>query len=205
MSNNAFVGGIQPGGLTNDFEVKILICYLLEQIGQIMPCNQIYDIFQNTNLVNYFESVEASTELERSGHVKRSINEKKEECLEITNIGLATSRTFSKSIPLTVREKTMDCARELIKEQKKREEIEIKYSKATDGYILSIKMRDVGSDLMNLHFFVPTKEDCIAIRERVYSDPTLLYKGILTILLGSYQEGAVLLAEKADDEHFKNK
>ena len=30
MAFNAFVGGIQPGGLTNDFEVKILICFLLE-------------------------------------------------------------------------------------------------------------------------------------------------------------------------------
>ena len=28
MAFNAFVGGIQPGGLTNDFEVKILICFL---------------------------------------------------------------------------------------------------------------------------------------------------------------------------------
>ena len=30
MAFNAFVGGIQPGGLTNDFEVKILICFLLD-------------------------------------------------------------------------------------------------------------------------------------------------------------------------------
>ena len=32
MAFNAFVGGIRPGGLTNDFEVKILICFLLDSL-----------------------------------------------------------------------------------------------------------------------------------------------------------------------------
>ena len=30
MAYNAFVGGIAPGGLTSDLEVKLLICYLLD-------------------------------------------------------------------------------------------------------------------------------------------------------------------------------
>ena len=37
MAFNAFVGGIQPGGLTNDFEVKILICFLLDSLKKNSP------------------------------------------------------------------------------------------------------------------------------------------------------------------------
>ena len=59
MSFNAFVGGVQPGGLTNDFEVKLLVCYLLDSLKQPLLFEQLGEIFQNTGLVNYFEFVEA--------------------------------------------------------------------------------------------------------------------------------------------------
>ena len=35
MYFNAFVGGVQPGGLTNDFEVKLLVCYLLDSLKPV--------------------------------------------------------------------------------------------------------------------------------------------------------------------------
>lgn len=48
MSFNAFVGGVQPGGLTNDFEVKLLVCYLLDSLKQPLLFEQLGEIFQNT-------------------------------------------------------------------------------------------------------------------------------------------------------------
>ena len=55
MSYNAFVGGIQPGGLTNDFEVKILVCYLMDKLGTPMSFDQLNEILLGTGFVNYFE------------------------------------------------------------------------------------------------------------------------------------------------------
>ena len=49
---------------------------------------------------------------------------------------------------------------------------------------------------MNLNVFIPTEEECIAIRERIYADPLILYQGILSILLGEYQDGLRLFQEK---------
>ena len=33
MSNQAFTGGVRPGGLTTSTEIRILLCYLLKSIG----------------------------------------------------------------------------------------------------------------------------------------------------------------------------
>lgn len=81
MAFNAFVGGIQPGGLTNDFEVKILICFLLDSLKKNshgaalsdgeqpgLSFDELNEIFQETGLVNYFEFAESMSELEKTEH-----------------------------------------------------------------------------------------------------------------------------------------
>ena len=40
---NAFTAGVEPGGLTHGYEIKILVCYLLGQIGTGMTFTQISD------------------------------------------------------------------------------------------------------------------------------------------------------------------
>ena len=196
MDFNAFVGGIAPGGLTNDFEVKILICFLLKKIEQPLSFDQINEILQKTGFVNYFEFVEAISELQKTAHIQPITTEDGEEVFELTEIGGATAQTFNHTLPLTVREKTVEAARELIQMQKQLEEIEVRYRQVADGFILSVKMKDIGSDLMNLDVFMPTEDECIEIRERIYADPLLLYQTLLSVMLGSYEEGKQLFEAK---------
>lgn len=196
MSYNAFVGGIQPGGLTNDFEVKILVCYLMDKLGVPMSFEQLNEILLGTGFVNYFEFAEAVSELSRTGHLTTTQSPDGTTLYQISDVGCATSRTFSKTLPLTVRERTLDCARQVIQLQKRLDEIQVRYRPAPDGYILSVKMKDVGTDLLNLNIFIPTEEECLAIRERIYRDPALVYQVVLTTLLGQYGDGAALLSAK---------
>ena len=196
MNFNAFVGGVEPGGLTNDFEVKILICFLLDKISQPLSFDQINEILQETGFVNYFEFAESMSELQRTKHIAEMKNEEGQTLYAITEIGTATAQTFNKTLPLTVREKTMEAASDLVQMQKRLEEIEVRYHPVPDGYVLSVKMKDIGSDLMNLSVFLPSEEECIDIRERIYADPLLLYKTTLSVLLGDYGEGKRLLEEK---------
>lgn len=196
MNFNAFVGGIEPGGLTNDFEVKILICFLLKKIEQPLSFEQINEILQKTGFVNYFEFVEAISELQKTEHVLPMTDENGEEVFELTEIGGATAQTFHHTLPLTVREKTVEAARELIQMQKQLEETEVRYHVVEDGYVLTMKMKDIGSDLMDLSVFVPSEDECVEIRERIFADPLLLYKALLSVLMGDYEGGKQLFEEK---------
>ena len=196
MNFNAFVGGIEPGGLTNDFEVKILICFLLKKIEQPLSFDQVNEILQKTGFVNYFEFVEAVSELQKTEHVLLTIDENGQEVFQLSEIGEAMAQTFHHTLPLTVREKTVESARELIQMQKQLEETEVRYHAVNDGYILTMKLKDIGSDLMDLSVFVPSEDECVEIRERIYADPLLLYKTLLAVMMGDYQEGKQLFEEK---------
>ena len=196
MNFNAFVGGIEPGGLTNDFEVKILICFLLKKIEQPLSFDQVNEILQKTGFVNYFEFVEAVSELQKTEHVFSAKNEEGETVLGLSEIGEAMAQTFHHTLPLTVREKTVEAARELIRMQAQLEETEVRYHAVEDGYLLTMKMKDIGTDLMDLSVFVPSEDECVEIRERIYADPLLLYKTLLAVMMGDYQEGKQLFEEK---------
>ena len=66
---NAFTAGVEPGGLTHGYEIKILVCYLLGQIGTGMTFTQISDALLHRGLVNYFELANALSDLTESGHL----------------------------------------------------------------------------------------------------------------------------------------
>ena len=148
------------------------------------------------SFVNYFEFVEAVSELQKTEHVLLTTDENGQEVFQLSEIGEAMAQTFHHTLPLTVREKTVESARELIQMQKQLEETEVRYHAVNDGYILTMKLKDIGSDLMDLSVFVPSEDECVEIRERIYADPLLLYKTLLAVMMGDYQEGKQLFEEK---------
>ena len=191
------VGGIQPGGLTNDFEVKILICFLLDSLKKNSPgaalsdgeqpglsFDELNEIFQETGLVNYFEFAESMSELEKTEHIRRQMTpDGEKEIFVITEVGSITAQTFQKTLPLTVREKTLETARHLTEVQKCMDEVDVNYHPVSDGYILQLTIRDIGSDLLNLNVFLPTEEECILVKEHIQNDPAEVYSRILTALI----------------------
>ncbi len=197
MAFNAFVGGIQPGGLTNDFEVKILICFLLDSLKKNSPgaalsdgeqpglsFDELNEIFQETGLVNYFEFAESMSELEKTEHIRRQMTpDGEKEIFVITEVGSIAAQSFQKTLPLTVREKTLETARHLTEVQKCMDEVDVNYHPVSDGYILQLTIRDIGSDLLNLNVFLPTEEECILVKEHIQNDPAEVYSRILTALI----------------------
>ena len=40
-----FRAGVEPGGLTTDYEIKMLICYVLSELGRPMPISAMIETF----------------------------------------------------------------------------------------------------------------------------------------------------------------
>lgn len=201
MDYNAFVGGISPGGLTNDFEVKILICCLLDKIGEGLTFEQMNEALQRTGYVNYFEFTEAVSELKSSEHLKEvQDNKMGEVLLVITELGRATANTFAKTIPRTVRDKTIKIAEEILRITKRKEEITVTYKKVHDGYTLSVSMKDVGTDLLGADLFVPTEKQCELIKSRIYANPADIYRGLLALFTGNYKTLMEIAEQEIDKQ-----
>ena len=184
MAYNAFVGGIAPGGLTSDLEVKLLICYLLDSIGHPLSFDTLNEVFQNTGLVNYFEFAESLSELQRTGHVTTELSPEGEELFAVTESGVVMAQTFEKMVPLSAREKALGELRRLTEAQRCMDKVEITQSPAPDGYILQVVMKDIGSDLLDLKVFLPSSEECLQAKERIEKDPSGFYEALLKGLMG---------------------
>ena len=53
--HDVFRGGVEPGGLTADFEIKMLICYLLSVLDKPIPVSILLETFVKEGIGNYFE------------------------------------------------------------------------------------------------------------------------------------------------------
>lgn len=185
MELNAFSAGIEPGGLTLGHEIKILICYLLRNIPQKLTLSQINEALLKRGLVNYFELADAMSELLESGHIVISgTTSKDEERYTLTDLGERTALEFSDSLPLTVREKALSSARNLLARQKNEAENIVTVDRVKDGYMVNLIISDIGSDLMNLSLFMPTEAEAQAVKRQFIRDPLLVYKGMFALLTG---------------------
>ena len=68
--------------------------------------------------------------------------------------------------------------------QRREKEILTEIEKTEDGYKLTIRMTDIGSDLLSVSMFLPTQEECEAVQKRFRSDPAYIYQSILALCLG---------------------
>ena len=55
-------------------------------------------------------------------------------------------------------------------------------TKTEDGYKIHIRVTDIGTDLMDLSLFMPTREQALAVKEKFLSNPADAYLGVLKSL-----------------------
>jgi len=185
MASNAFTGGVEPGGLTYDFEIKIFICFLLHRIGEPMSFDQMNEVIFQNGVANYFEFADAVGELENTGHIRLLPEDRNgRRQYTITPLGVQTSETFHRDIPLTIREKALAAAQEVLLKTKLQSENLVKIEKAEDGYLVELRMTDVGSDLLRLTVFMPDRKQAADVCRRFQEDPAKVYKNVLALLTG---------------------
>ena len=187
-----FRAGVEPGGLTTDYEIKILICHVLKHIERPMPVSALIELFVGEGIGNYFEAASAAAALVKSGHIAIGGCEG-EKCYTLTDLGESAAGTFEKTLPLSVREKAVDAANRYFIRRERRAHNKAEVQKADDGYLLTLTSTDVGSDLLKLTILLPDEETCGRIRERFLDDPIVVYKGVVASLTGSFENVGALL------------
>ena len=55
MSTGVFTAGIDNGGLTTDYEIRILICWLIDKVNMPVTASQLSGALLGEGMVNYFE------------------------------------------------------------------------------------------------------------------------------------------------------
>ena len=109
MEQQAFSEGIAPGGLREQTEIKLLVCYLLKSLDRPLSRVQINEILQEYPIANYFEVNQAMSDLVKSGNLISEL------CGEDETMTLSARARFDvaaieKSLPRAIREKAVRAA-----------------------------------------------------------------------------------------------
>ena len=181
--NDVFRAGVEPGGLTMDYEIKVLICYMLAALDRPLPAQGLVEVLSAGGIANYFEAVDAVSSLLKSGHIEERADETGENCYVVTPVGRSAAETFEKDLPSSVRQHALEGAQQYLLHRRRRAQNRASITRVADGYQLSRSIEDVGSNLLDLTVLLPSRESCQQARERFFNDPVTFYQGLLELLL----------------------
>lgn len=162
MDKNTFTGGVVPGGLTDHTEIKILICFVLSELDTSVSHDDLLEALTGQGYANYFESANALSDLVEAGHLTQAQNNTY--CIMDTGRGIA--KTLIGDVPLTVRERVLRSAKELVRRNRNRTSHKVAMIETESGYKVRCTICDTaGNELFALELDAPTKHIAQRIRE----------------------------------------
>ena len=189
MDYENIIAGLTPGGSNKVYEARILICFLFNLLNKPMSKTDINNILQYQGLINYFTFAQAFNDLIDDSQVqicenllyinKNNNNEVK---YILTPKGKETVDVFKDTIAVTVKERLLNSAEEYLKNLKLEQDNVVKIRKVDDGYMVSCRVKDIGSDLINLEIFSPDKDTAEKIKKNFILKSLELYQTIFEFL-----------------------
>ncbi len=178
---DAFIAGVEPGGLTNLQEIRILLCYMLRTVGQPIERDAVTEIIIRGGMANYFDTEAAIEELLRQRH----LNADEEGRLAVTATGAQIGDSLSVRIPYTLRERSVAAALKLLKRREVERDNKVDIRKLEEGgYAVTCTVQDRGQALLSVTLRVSDQWQADQIKEQFLADPALLFRGNLAILTG---------------------
>ena len=175
---DAIAAGIEPGGLTNRTDIKVLICYVIKSIDGPISKLQLNEVMQEEGLANYFEVSQAAAELIAQGNIVCD----DDEMLHITQKGIDAADMLQTNLPRSVREKAINSAIRISTLARRKQENKVDVEETADGYNVTFHLGDEKTELMKLTVFVADKIQVETVKENFYNDPVKLYSGIIASL-----------------------
>ena len=176
--------GVAPGGLTNRGDIKMLICYMLKAVGQPVSKAMIGEVVQEEEIANYFEAMNAISELLEIGNLSET-TEDGEEILSLTERGSNAVDVVQDDIPKTVRESAVKSLVHFLTRERNARENEVEITRLPDGgYNVTFKLMDRESPMMELTMYVADRDQAEILRNNFVDDPAKVYSAVLAALLG---------------------
>jgi len=175
---DAFLAGVEPGGLRDSAQIIVLIGHLLTSCDQPLTREQLFAVICDSGLANYFSAGQALDELTTRGNV--TVEEGG--ALRMTEAGRFAVTALEGDLPLSVREKALQTAEKLQTLERRVSENKIEVTARADGFDVSFTLNDNGDTLMRLTMFVADAAQVETVRRNFLKDPAKLYSGIIEAL-----------------------
>ena len=174
---DAFAEGVEPGGLRNRTQIKILITFIVSRIREPLKDTMIIEALQIHGLANYFEVSQALDELFDNGILSTA-----DGLVYITPKGSLSVDELSQELPKSVKETALADALNLQILEKRESEHTVDIKKTEGGYIVTCRVIHKGDSLMELTVYAADYEQAEQIKHKFLKDPSYVYSTVITSL-----------------------
>lgn len=191
MLFDTFDEGIEPGGLREKDQIKILICYILKNTHSPLSTENIIEVLQKNGLANYFESVDALSDLIKNGNVV--LDKEDKPYYTVSDSGKTISRQLESELPQSVKDRAMGAVLMLLEQEKTEKENTVSIKKTEKGYQVNCAVSDGQMDLFTFSLYVPEHTQAKAIKRNFHKNPEFIYQVMIAVLTGNKEFAADVL------------
>ena len=180
--NEVFSAGVRPGGLLNGTQIRILVCYILANLEDPFPRQEMQAIFHAQGYANYFSLSQVIQELQKSGSICRADGE---DNYTITEAGREAARELASALPRSVREGALAAARDRKNQlHSLRQGNTAEIQEADGGFTVTCTVREKNRPLMQVSLWLPLLSQAERVRSVFLRDPSKIYGGVIAYLSG---------------------
>ncbi len=181
---DAFTGGVKPGGLTNGTQIRLLLCYLLRCAGPLTR-EEIETSLLGEQLVNYFELSSGLEEL-----MRRKLASRSGAGYSVTEKGAKVAQELEEDLPRSVREAAVCAAVRAQAWTKKSAEYHAEIQETKRGYSILCSIRGIDREDFSLQFMMPDRPTAEMVRQRFILHGNEVYRALLQNLTEPRSEDA---------------
>ena len=181
MERDAISVNVGRGGLKSTAEIKILVLYLLMNVSEPVPSNQIADLLHIEGIANTFEVNDAFFQLNKNELIDEVAG--LTEFYLINDKGRDVGQTLQSSVPFTVREKSLKILRKMLQRNRHMKETDIVITQENDGTAKIVcSAIENNKTIMSFSLQAADYAQAIRIKENYLDDPALIYRTLIDLL-----------------------
>ena len=175
-----FSAGVEPGGIYQSTDIKLLVCYMLAGLNEPLPRQTVLDIVAGDGMANFFDTGSAIDDLIELGNLSESADG----LLSLTETGREAAQDLAGRLPYTLRERAVTAAIALLARERRAKENSFSVQKLPQGCAVTCRIHEGDSDLLSLTLQVADEQQANLLGQNFINDPVALYQAILSLLIG---------------------
>ncbi len=184
MDNDTLTVGVSPDGIKNRTDIRVLICYMLDQYDEPLTKSDIIELIFTNHYANYLETLSSIEHLIGNDHLMYN---DKTDALLLTPLGKRVSEELSSRLPNTIRTKSRAAIGKMLQRRRNERENGFIVEEQESGdfrvtCVIGSKIPEEGS--LSLSLYLPNNKRVSEARERFFDDPEALYRLIYAYISG---------------------
>lgn len=169
---------ITPENMFDSGDLKILICYLLDAIGEAVPATETAQLFHYEGIANYFDVQTAVFELEKDGY----ISPVSKDVYTVTPKGTSLSNTLKDTVSSVLRNKVYNAVIKMLSRYKTERDTNIEIEKTDGGALITCKITNAGKIFYSFQLLLPNVAQAEALKSQILEDPKYYYDSFIKTL-----------------------